>query len=330
MFKIKIEFLKFYFLALLLLATNTIGFDIYFHSISVANFQLIDYYNPSWVVSGYELPRYILLHYFLWLVTCFGVLPLLPVLAGLYALALMKVVSHKYTHGFIKYAVVAIMVLNIVFTSALGISLLFIGLGVLTRVDKQPSNSYLCICFGSILHPIGFAVGLFILLVLRGWLHMAILAFLLQFSHLLAIFFTSNYAEHQRVFEISDLMVANSLIYDKVVGKLSVEAFALFALFAISLSLFFLGKISGIRLVLNQVSGLVSGVSVRYVICFFLVAALVRSYPSHLNTGGPLAVLSFQSDQLPRETLNIMSAAWLSPYLLYDSVKSNQYHFRGD
>lgn len=329
MFKIKIEFLKFYFLALFLLATNTIGFDIYFHAISVADFQLIDYYNPAWVVSGYELPRYILLHYLLWLITCFGVLPLLPILAGLYALALMKVVSHKYTHGFIKYAVVAMMVLNIIFTSALGISLLLIGLGVLTRVDDQPSNSYLCICLGSILHPIGFAVGLFVLLVLRGWVYMAALALLLHFSHLLAMIFQSNYVGHQRVFEISDLMLANSLIHNKLVGKLSVEAFALFALFAMSLSLFFLSKIREIRLVLNQVSGLVTRVSVRYVISFFLVVALVRSYPSHFNTGGPLAVLSFQGDQLPHETLNIMSAAWLSPYLLYDSVKSNQYHFRG-
>jgi len=329
-FKIKIKFFKFYFLALLLLATNTTGFDIYFHAISVADFDLIDYYNPVWVVSGYELPRYLYLHYFFWLITCFGILPLIPVLAIFYAFSLMRVAGHKFTHGLIKHAVIAVMVMNIVFTSALGISLMAIGLGVISKANNKTSISYLLVCLGSVLHPIGFVVGLFFLSVLRGWLYLLILPVLIHILHLLTTFFSANLVEYQRVFELSDLMVVNSFIYEKVVDKLIVETFALFALFALYLSSIAFGKIREIRLVLNKLDLLYSKVSVDYVIWAFLAVALAMGYPSHLTTGGPLAVLSFHYDELPRETLNIISATWVSPYLLHDSIKSNQYYFRGD
>lgn len=330
MFKIKIKFFKFYFVALLLLATNTTGFDIYFHAISVADFAMIDYYNPQWVVSGYELPRYIFFHYFFWLITCFGLLPLLPVLAILYALALMKVFSHNFKHGFIKHAVVAAMVVNIIFTSALGISLLVIGLGVLSRVGKSNANSNSLICLGSVLHPIGFVVGLLILLALRSWVYLLVLAVLIYFSHALTIFIPSKYVEHQRLFDLTDLMVVNSLIYEKVLDKLSVEAFGLFSLFAIYLLLTILGKIRETRLALNLLNRLVLIVNAYYVIYLLLATSLIVSYPSHLTTGGPLSVISFQYDKLPRETLNIISAAWVSPFLLHDSIKLNQYYFRGE
>lgn len=330
MFKIKIEFFRLFFVALLLLATNTTGFDIYFHAISVADFGMIDYYNPAWVVSGYELPRYIFLHYFLWLSTCFGLLPLMPVLGILYALALMKAINHKYTHGFIKYAVVTAMVVNIIFTSALGISLLVIGLGVLARAENKRSKALFLICLGSVLHPIGFVVGFLLLLVLRGWLYLLISAGLIHLAHSLTLFIPSYLIEYQRVFDLSDLLNENSYIYEKVVNKLSVEALALFALVGASMALFAFGKIFQIRLLLNSITRLVSVVNVNYVIYFLLAAVIVKSYPSHLTTGGPLAVITFQYEKLPRETLNIISSAWVSPYLLQDSIKLNQYSFRGD
>lgn len=330
MFKIKIEFFKLYFVALLLLATNTTGFDIYFHAISVADYGMIDYYNPAWVVSGYELPRYILLHYFFWLITCFGFFPLLPVVAIMYALAMSTAIRHKYTHGFIKHAVVAAIVVNIIFTSALGISLLFIGLGVLSQAESKNSNALLLICLGAVLHPIGFFIGLLLIFILRGWRYLLFLAGLIQFSHMLIILFPSNYVEYQRNFDLTDLLVGGTYIYEKVVDKLSVEALGLFGLFVIYLLISNLGKVREFKLVLNLVNRLVSVVSVHVVIYFLLAAALISSYPAHLSTGGPLSVISFQHDQLPRETLNIISAAWVSPYLLSDSIKSNQYNFRGE
>lgn len=330
MYKIKIEFFKLYFLALMLLATNTTGFDIYFHAISVADFKLIDYYNPAWVVSGYELPRYILLHYFLWLITCFGLLPLLPVLAILYTLALMKAIHHKYTHALIKHAVVTSMVVNIIFTSALGISLLIIGLGVLARAETKAVNGFLLICLGAVLHPIGVVVGLLLMLILRGWRYLLLLVGLIHFSHVLTILIPSHYVEYQRIFELTDLVVENTLIYEKVVDKLSVEAFGLFTLLLIYLLLSSLRKVRETRLLLNLANRFLSVVSAYIVVYFMLAAALVLSYPSHLTTGGPLSVISFQYDKLPSETLNIISAAWVSPYLLHDSIKSNQYYFRGE
>jgi len=329
-FKIKIKFFKFYLLALLLLATNTTGFDVYFHAISVADFELIDYYNPTWIVSGYELPRYILLHYFLWLITCFGYLPLLPLLAIFYALGLMKAVNFRYTHGLIKHVVVATMIVNIIFTSALGISLFMIGLGVLARTDKKFSNSFLLICLGSTLHPIGFLIGFSLLLVLRGWVYLLILMVMILFSHYLTVFTPLNFTGHQRMFDFEDLLDVNSLIYEKVVGKLSVEVFALFALYVIYLLFKASSKIHEVRFFLNSFSQLVSIVNVHYIIYFMLAAALVKSYPSHLTTGGPLAVLSLQYKELNKETLNIISAAWITPYFLHESIKFNQYRYRGD
>lgn len=328
--KVKIEFLKFYFLALLLLATNTTGFDIYFHAISISNFDLIDYYNPSWVISGYELPRYLFFHYFLWLITCFGIFPLLPILGVLYASALTRAASHHYSQGLIRHAVVVAIVVDIIFTSAVGVSLLVIGMGVLANADKKTSSSYLLICLGSVLHPIGLLAGLFVLLILRGWIYFLLLIVLIYFLHLLTILKPSNFVEYQRAFDFGELVAVNSFIYEKVVDKLSVEVFAIFILFAIYLSLFVISKFREIRFILKQFDRLISIVSVHYVICFLLVVAIARGYPSHLTTGGPLALLSFQHEHLPRETLNIISAAWVSPYFLYDSIKSNQYDFRGD
>ncbi len=317
-------------MALFLQATNTTGFDVYFHAISVADFELIDYYNPPWIVSGYELPRYILLHYFLWLITCFGILPLLPILAIFYAIGLMKAVNFRYTHGLIKYGVVVTMTVNIIFTSALGISLFIIGLGVLAKIDNKIPNSFLLICMGSTLHPIGCLVGIFLLLVFRSWLYILILGAMILFSHYLTFLNPSTFTEYQRMIDFKDLMVVNSLIYEKVVGKLSNEVFVMFALIVIYLSFKSLSKIREVKLFLISLGRLISIFNINYVIYCLLAAALVTSYPSHLTTGGPLAVLSLQYKELNKETLNIISSAWISPLLLNESIKFNQYYYRGD
>jgi hypothetical protein len=311
-----------------MLASNTTGFDIYHHSISASGLSLIRYYNPPWSISGFEIPRYILLQYSFWAATLFGVLPLIPLLALLYAYLINLLINSNIKYMIVRYAIVVIAMINIVFTSALGISLFLIAAGVLDSTKNMRSNCL--IISGSLFHPVGFLLGFIVLSVSRKWRPLIILMALLYFSHLVAILPSGNSSYPIRSFHFSDLLEESSYINQKMASKIAVEVF--FAgLLIVGVNLFyFLGRSLGLNSVMASMDVLFKRSYLKLLIYSFVASVLVLSYRAQVVTGGPIAVLSMQTNGFRRETFNMVSGAWVSPLLLNDSIRQNQYLFRGD
>ncbi len=325
---VKKTFLGLYLACLFLLASNTIGFDIYFHAISVSELNLIPFYNPTWSISGYEIPRYILFQYLLWFSTLFGVLPLLPVLALLYAFLLALIIERSYNYKLLKYCLILFAAVNIVFTSALGLSVLLICLGLLETSNRLRGN--ILILLGSLIHPIGLLLGIVALVVLRRWKYLVALAVIVHTLHSLSIF-SPSYSNHTiRLIELGDISSSQTFIYEKILSKLLSEVFYLLILLLGFAFVFYLNKVKQFKSVFAYLDAIPRRSSAGIFIALIVMSVSVYCFRAQVTTGGPLAILLFQGGRLSSETENIILGGWISPMILESKIKTNQYLFRGD
>ena len=309
--------------SLLLLLSNSLGFDGYFHAVSVSSLSMIDYFNPGWSISGYIVPRYIGFQYLCLMLTGFGNWGLYPVLVIVHTLILVIIANRVNNYSLkLKLIIAFLYTFNTVFFSALGFGLLLITCGLILSGKKRNQ----LVLLGGIMHPVAFIFSFALLFSIRSWAYLIILILLLC-----GISFFLGTAIDQtrfgnRFFEFSEMFDLNSNIFS-ILAKKYKEIILLF-LIVISMYLSFRVNIKKLFWLKNYN---LNKINIIYFVLFLSVAVTIKAIPSHYITGGPWSVLSWslksQSD-LENGKLSFVALAWVSPKIVDSSYSKAQYFFR--
>lgn len=302
----------------LLLATNTLGFDGYFHAVSISSVENIHQFNSPWVLFDQPIPRYLLFHYFFFAITFFGLFPFYPILGILLSAILIDLIKLlKGRSPLLVYACIVFFIINTVFFSALSFSVLLLLNGAFSSGNKR--NFYLFL--GSMMHPIGLLLGSCYLLLTRSW---ALLILCLSFVFLLAFFTQGIDINEDRIFGLNTLYQLGHddrvMIVDKVIGKLKVEGL----FFLIILIIYHLTNRYKISL------KFIPKFKIYYLLLFsFLLSCY--SINAQFRTGGIYSAFHMyfsESSTLVEGKLNILVGSWVSPIFFNNDVISDQYYFR--
>jgi hypothetical protein len=303
-----------------LLAANTLGFDGYFHAISVSSFENISYFNSPWFIYDYPVPRYLLFHYFFFLISFLGVFPFYPILGILLTIILINLINVlRDKNSLLLYSIILFFVVNTIFFSALSFSFLLLLSGFLSKGLKGKAYLFL----GCLMHPVGFLIGGCYLLVTRNWL--------ILISSLTTIFFLIfltpiNEINQDRRFSLDVLYQIfqpdRYIIADKFIGKLKYEG--LFLLIIIAL-LYVTSKRKLNFLCLPRFK--------FYFLLLISFSVSCYSLSAQFRTGGPYSAFSmyyFEPSDLAEGKLNILIGSWVSPIFFKSNVIYDQYHYRDE
>lgn len=184
-----LQFLAAFFLATFALALNTTGFDFYVHAQSMMSWDYIVGRNRFWgFPGGFEVPRYLLGHHILFLLT-FGVFPLAWVVITLHAALLVACIRRLDELAWYLAPLLALFFAYImVYMSMQGIGAAFLVLAVLSYRTGRIWWPWLFL--GAAFHPVTLILATILVFLLLPWargflvlLGVVVLSLLLAFSY---------------------------------------------------------------------------------------------------------------------------------------------------
>lgn len=141
---------------------QTIGFDLYHHSMSLWTFDSISELNYDHYFLDFKIPRYLLFHYLSYLFTLIGIPSgILFLLTQCYVIiTLLKYISN--TNVFNYYTITFL---------SFGLTLFWapISLGTLMLITYYFNRKRTFLFFGCILHPVTLILGVFLGLATKKW-----------------------------------------------------------------------------------------------------------------------------------------------------------------
>lgn len=151
-------------IVLALLAFPSVGYDIYYHTLvssSASSFIAAEPYS----FFGITLPRYILLQYIWLILTLGGILPgLSPAALFIYVnISRMPSIFSMSISLFVRIFLILVLIYNLVFFSASGVSVNLLLLSQLYTKNKPPFAPTLLFLVGSFTSPVGLLTGSVIL-----------------------------------------------------------------------------------------------------------------------------------------------------------------------
>jgi hypothetical protein len=326
--KFNIAYIQAFFVSLMGLFTNTIGFDFYFHAISSSSLDTISMYNPVWSIYEVRIPRYLFLQLYIWFFS-FGIFPSAIILTFFNSIILYK--SYQILRNSNRLLLIAsafFLLLQIIYFSGTGfsISLIFLSF-VCYFISKRKKQAFIFMFLGMSVHPVGFVIGTLIGFVFFSerirlvLMSILILSLAIGAQFLIDIFY---YDQALREFDLER--------FTKLMTKWP-EFLAILTALLLVIGSFkfqfnkkrrFKGK--------HQKNAYEMRVSVFFSVIFVLLAvALHRAIPAHFNTMGPAKLLflldgSELNDE--RVEVSIITGTWVSPLLYKQELLENQYKYR--
>ncbi|MEZ9886514.1 hypothetical protein AB4374_21815 [Vibrio splendidus] len=148
-------------LSIALLATNSYGFDLYFHTLSSFNFSSIGEINFSLSIFGFDFSRYILFHQFLVMTSYLGFPPVITI-----ALLQSFVITLLFQGGdkvFISLlAKVSISIVGTFFWSPASLVIICVVTLLSNKKHDKYTRAIYCICVS--IHFLGLMLGLLYLI----------------------------------------------------------------------------------------------------------------------------------------------------------------------
>ncbi len=320
---IKLVNIRIYFSIFLLLLSNTLGFDGYWHAIAISSIN--DQASSSfWVIDGFAFPRYLLFHYIFYVISLFGLLPFFPLLVAVNAYTLREICISLTGERIIIYAVIFVFIYFALFSSALGLSFNLLLAGIYTR---NKNKKLLFLIFAGLMHPVGFLVVSIFLIYSRNWsilfTNLIILLFLLIVSTSTINY--SNVGLREIIMTDEVTTIGNSLIspfIEMFYAKFLSEGYYLFSL------LIFIK----FNRILHPISILIPKFNSLYLMLFSLII-LFYSIPAQLRTGGPLVspwllIEQPYSASINEGKLNLLVGSWISPLLFTFSDPYKTFEYR--
>lgn len=180
------KFIFIFFLSIALLATNSYGFDLYFHTLSSFNFSSIGEINFSLSIFGLDFSRYILFHQFLVMTSYFGFPPVITI-----ALLQSFIITLLFQGGdkvFISLlAKISISIVGTFFWSPASLVIICVVTLLSNKNHDNSNDKYIraiyCICVS--IHFLGLMLGLLYLIKSKDRFFLFFITiFVLVFSHL--------------------------------------------------------------------------------------------------------------------------------------------------
>ena len=314
--------IQIYFSIFLLLLSNTLGFDGYWHAIAISSIN--DQASSSfWVIEGFAFPRYLLFHYIFYTISIFGLIPFFPLLIVVNAIAFREIYIYLPDNRIAIYAIIFGFIYFALFSSALGLSFNLLLAGIFVRNEKKS----LFLSTAGLMHPVGFLVVLIFLIYSRYWS----IVFINLSIILIVIIVSTSMINHSNIgvreIIISDevSIIGNSLtspFLDMIYGKFQSEGFYLFSI------LIFLKYIRLLRPFLILVPKFRSLYFILF--CLFI---LFYSIPAQIKTGGPLVLPWLLIEQpfsvnINAGKINLLLGSWISPLLFNYSDPFNTFEYR--
>lgn len=306
----------------LLLLSNTLGFDGYWHAIAISSIN--DQASSGfWNVEGFAFPRYLLFYYIFYIISLFGLLPFFPLLVAVNAYAFREIYKYLPDSRITVYAVIFVFIYFALFSSALGLSFNLLIAGIFAKNKKKQ----LFFIAAGLMHPVGFLVVFIFLIYSRYWLILLANLIILLFVIYVSTSMINHLSLGVREIIISNevAVIGNSLtspFLDMIYGKFQSEGYYLFSI------LIFLK----FNRLLRPFFILVPKFRLLYLMLFSLII-LFYSIPAQMRTGGPLVLPWLLIEQpysvnINEGKLNLLLGSWISPLLFNFSDPYNTFESR--
>ena len=306
----------------LLLLSNTLGFDGYWHAIAISSIN--DLASSSfWVVEGFAFPRYLLFYYIFYIISLFGLLPFFPLLVAVNAYAFREIYINLPNNRITVYAVIFVFIYFALFSSALGLSFNLLLAGIFTTNKKKS----LFLISAGLMHPLGFLVVFIFLVYSRYWSILIVNLVILLFVNIVSTSMINhlNLDVREVIFSDEVAVIGNFLtspFLDMIYGKFQSEGYYLFSILIIL----------KFNRLLRPFFILVPKFRSLYLLLFSLII-LFYSITAQMRTGGPLVLPWLLIEQpysinINEGKISLLLGSWISPLLFTFSDPYYTFEYR--